>query len=232
MLSIVKCPCPNQRYLDVVFVVDMRVDFTCVWSVHQCCVVCHLNQTMSFCIVSVKLGMRFQWTWKGLSFYCSVCCDQVHDPDFDKVVMCKHIMGLWRLESELRLSKRRRLSFGMDLDSKNMKTDFNNRMSMQGCSSSSCRPAPWRWPTASRSWYVSYMTPASILWRLWTERNQRCFDDISTARCQLKARCLVFLFSWVNHTPVYNPDLFLEFISSIILWLFLSTLWADTCPIL
>lgn len=98
-----------------------------------------------------KAGHEISVDMEMAELYCSVCCDQVYDPDFDKVVMCKHIMGLWRLESELRLSKRRRLSFGMDLDSKNMKTDFNNRMSMQGCSSSSCRPAPWRWPTASRS---------------------------------------------------------------------------------
>lgn len=64
--------------------------------------------------------------------YCSVCCDQVYDPDFDKAVMCKHIMGFSRTkngveESELRLSKRRRLSFGMDLDSKNMKRLFFRR---------------------------------------------------------------------------------------------------------
>ncbi|KAK6782290.1 hypothetical protein RDI58_020086 [Solanum bulbocastanum] len=53
----------------------------------------------------------------------------VYDPDFDKAVMCKHIKGFSRSgngveESEMRLSKRRRLSFGMDLDSKNMKRLF------------------------------------------------------------------------------------------------------------
>ncbi|WMV42210.1 hypothetical protein MTR67_035595 [Solanum verrucosum] len=61
--------------------------------------------------------------------YCSVCCDHVYDPDFDKVVICKHMKGFSRSEngaeeSEMRLSKRRRLSFGMDLDSKNMKRLF------------------------------------------------------------------------------------------------------------
>lgn len=61
--------------------------------------------------------------------YCSVCCDQVYDPDFDKAVMCKHIRGFSRSEngveeSEMRLSKRRKLSFWMDLDSKNMKRLF------------------------------------------------------------------------------------------------------------
>ncbi|CAK9141329.1 unnamed protein product [Ilex paraguariensis] len=57
--------------------------------------------------------------------YCCVCCDQVYDPDFDKAVMNKHIMGLPRNDigdvgGELRFSKRKRLSF-VDLDSKNGK---------------------------------------------------------------------------------------------------------------
>lgn len=51
--------CRNWRYLDVVFVVGLRADFICVWSVHQCFVVCHLNQTMPYCISSLKMDMRF-----------------------------------------------------------------------------------------------------------------------------------------------------------------------------
>lgn len=58
--------------------------------------------------------------------YCCVCCDQMYDPDFDKAVMSKHIMGLPRIDNgvvggELRYSKRKRLDFGVDLYSKNVK---------------------------------------------------------------------------------------------------------------
>lgn len=79
-----------------------------------------------------KAGHEISVDMERAELYCSVCCDQVYDPDFDKVVMCKHIMGFPRteigvVESELRLSKRRRLSFGMDLDSKNMKRLFLRR---------------------------------------------------------------------------------------------------------
>nr|XP_018632856.1 ubiquitin C-terminal hydrolase 22 isoform X1 [Nicotiana tomentosiformis] len=79
-----------------------------------------------------KAGHEISVDMETSELYCSVCCDQVYDPDFDKVVMCKHIMGFPRNqngvgESELRLSKRRRLSFGMDLDSKNMKRLFLRR---------------------------------------------------------------------------------------------------------
>ncbi|XP_047980267.1 ubiquitin C-terminal hydrolase 22 isoform X1 [Salvia hispanica] len=60
--------------------------------------------------------------------YCSVCCDQVYDLEFDRVVMCKKMLGLVRngdngvVESgQLRLSKRRRLDFGADLGSESVK---------------------------------------------------------------------------------------------------------------
>ncbi|KAL7001793.1 Ubiquitin C-terminal hydrolase 22 [Sarracenia purpurea var. burkii] len=59
--------------------------------------------------------------------FCCVCCDQVYDPDFDKAVMCRQIMGLPGTENGvvvgygLRSSKRKRLGFGVDLDSKNAK---------------------------------------------------------------------------------------------------------------
>lgn len=64
--------------------------------------------------------------------YCFVGCNQV-DPDFDKAVMCKHIMGFSRSgveQSKMVLSKRRRLSFGMDLDSKNMKRLFVRKLKL------------------------------------------------------------------------------------------------------
>ncbi|KAL3498264.1 hypothetical protein ACH5RR_040996 [Cinchona calisaya] len=69
--------------------------------------------------------------------YCSVCCDQVYDPDFDKVVMCKHMMALPRRENgELRLSKRKRLNFGIDLDLRNVK----RLVSLRDQRSKSCFP--------------------------------------------------------------------------------------------
>ncbi|KAG5576514.1 hypothetical protein H5410_056648 [Solanum commersonii] len=49
-----------------------------------------------------------------------------------------------------------------------------------------------------------------IFWCLWTERNKRCFDGISTSRNLLRG-CLVSLFSWSKLTPVNNLELFLDF---------------------
>ncbi|KAG5626471.1 hypothetical protein H5410_011689 [Solanum commersonii] len=60
------------------------------------------------------------------------------------------------------------------------------------------------------------MVPACILWCLWIERNKRCFDGIPTPISSPKARCLISLFSWVNHSPVITVEFFLEFISSIV----------------
>ncbi|XP_041022645.1 ubiquitin C-terminal hydrolase 22-like isoform X1 [Juglans microcarpa x Juglans regia] len=50
--------------------------------------------------------------------YCCVCCDQVYDPDFDKAVMSKHIMGITGDKNGdesigKRLVKRRRLGSGV-----------------------------------------------------------------------------------------------------------------------
>ncbi|KAK4485834.1 hypothetical protein RD792_006144 [Penstemon davidsonii] len=59
--------------------------------------------------------------------YCCVCCDQVYDPEFDKAVVCKKMMGLPEngnggIEGgEFRLSKRKRLDFGADFDLKSVK---------------------------------------------------------------------------------------------------------------
>ncbi|KAG8381941.1 hypothetical protein BUALT_Bualt05G0025000 [Buddleja alternifolia] len=59
--------------------------------------------------------------------YCCVCCDQVYDPEFDKAVVCKHLMGFSKNRNgvlgngDLRLSKRKRLDFGCDLDLKSVK---------------------------------------------------------------------------------------------------------------
>lgn len=49
------------------------------------------------------------------------------------------------------------------------------------------------------------------------ERNQNCFNRISTANSNIKAKCLITLVSWINLTPVYNPGSFLDFVSSLVL---------------
>lgn len=61
------------------------------------------------------------------------------------------------------------------------------------------------------------VVPACILWCLWLGRNQICFNRISTASSNIKAKCLITLFSWINLTPVYNPDSFLDFVNSLVL---------------
>ncbi|CAI9094671.1 OLC1v1030449C1 [Oldenlandia corymbosa var. corymbosa] len=57
--------------------------------------------------------------------YCMVCSDQVYDPDFDKAVVSKQAVGLGlsrrNEDGELRLSKRKRLNFGLDLELKSIK---------------------------------------------------------------------------------------------------------------
>ncbi|KAB1996178.1 hypothetical protein ES319_D13G214000v1 [Gossypium barbadense] len=49
--------------------------------------------------------------------YCCLCCDQVYDPDFDKVVVSEQIKG----SCPGRSNKRRRLDSGMELDLKKSK---------------------------------------------------------------------------------------------------------------
>ncbi|KAB2049784.1 hypothetical protein ERO13_A13G179300v2 [Gossypium hirsutum] len=49
--------------------------------------------------------------------YCCLCCDQVYDPDFDKVVVSEQIKG----SCPGRSNKRRRLNSGMELDLKKSK---------------------------------------------------------------------------------------------------------------
>lgn len=75
--------------------------------------------------------------------YCFMCCDQVYDPDFDKAVMGKHVMGLGRNEGGvvgyvLRSSKRKRLGFGglVGLDSERAK----RLVSIRDRGSKSCFP--------------------------------------------------------------------------------------------
>ncbi|KAK6129811.1 hypothetical protein DH2020_036445 [Rehmannia glutinosa] len=76
-----------------------------------------LLHTKSFVSHEIAIDME------RAELYCCVCCDQVYDPDFDRAVVCKHLMGLNGVVGggDLRLSKRKRLDFGCDLDSKSSK---------------------------------------------------------------------------------------------------------------
>ncbi|KAE8710503.1 Ubiquitin carboxyl-terminal hydrolase 22 [Hibiscus syriacus] len=76
--------------------------------------------------------------------YCSLCCDQVYDPDFDKVVVSEQIKGMPGGKSSndfencsVRSSKRRRLlDSGMELDLKKAK----QLIAMRNGRSKSCYP--------------------------------------------------------------------------------------------
>ncbi|CAN4122517.1 unnamed protein product [Withania somnifera] len=61
------------------------------------------------------------------------------------------------------------------------------------------------------------MIPAVIFCSIWTERNHRHFDGISTPRSFLKATCLETLFNWHTLSPVNNVNYFLDFVSSLTL---------------
>ncbi|KAK6116890.1 hypothetical protein DH2020_049381 [Rehmannia glutinosa] len=76
-----------------------------------------LLHTKSFVSHEIAIDME------RAELYCCVCCDQVYDPDFDRAVVCKHLMGLNGLVGggDLRLNKRKRLDFGCDLDLKSSK---------------------------------------------------------------------------------------------------------------
>lgn len=74
--------------------------------------------------------------------YCVLCCDQVYDPDFDKIVMLKHLMDLPRsgngvdVSAGRRSSKRRRLCSALELDLKKTK----QLVSMRDLRAKSCYP--------------------------------------------------------------------------------------------
>ncbi|WMV11372.1 hypothetical protein MTR67_004757 [Solanum verrucosum] len=73
----------------------------------------------------------------------------------------------------------------------------------------------WRVDKSIKKVWV--MIPGVIFWCLWTERNRRYFDRLSTPNHSLKARCLLMLFSWVHLTPVFSTEQFLDFVSSLVL---------------
>ena len=62
-----------------------------------------------------------------------------------------------------------------------------------------------------------WLIPAAIFWCLWTERNRRCFDGISTSNHSLKAKCLLELFCWTKLSPVISTGHFLDFVSTLVL---------------
>lgn len=76
--------------------------------------------------------------------YCCVCCDQVYDPDFDKAVMSKHIMGIPRDKNGdesigERLVKRRRLGSGTVGELMDLKKS-KQLVSMRDLRAKSCYP--------------------------------------------------------------------------------------------
>ncbi|KAE8056237.1 hypothetical protein FH972_013027 [Carpinus fangiana] len=76
--------------------------------------------------------------------YCCVCCDQVYDPDFDKAVMSKHIMGIPRDKNGdesigERLVKRRRLVSGVVEESVDL-SKSKQLVSMRDRRAKSCYP--------------------------------------------------------------------------------------------
>ncbi|XP_075646649.1 ubiquitin C-terminal hydrolase 22 isoform X2 [Castanea sativa] len=77
--------------------------------------------------------------------YCCVCCDQVYDPDFDKVVMSKHNMGVPRDDKHgdesigERLVKRRRLGLGVAEELVDLKKS-KQLVSMRDRRDKSCYP--------------------------------------------------------------------------------------------
>lgn len=89
----------------------------------------------------------------------------------------------------------------------------------------------WVMPNTIKDAYVSWcqwrvgksikkiwsMVPASIFWCLWNERNRRCFDGIATPVHILKAKCLMYLFSWLNQAPISSCEQFLDGVCSLVL---------------
>lgn len=73
----------------------------------------------------------------------------------------------------------------------------------------------WRVDKAIKKIWI--MIPGCIFWCIWLERNRRCFEGESTSVGDLKARCLVNLFSWASLYPAVNAEQFQDFISSLVL---------------
>ncbi|KAB1204785.1 Ubiquitin carboxyl-terminal hydrolase 22 [Morella rubra] len=85
-----------------------------------CCLICSsvscLDHTLSH--TQSENGHDLAVDIERAELYCCVCCDQVYDPDFDKAVMSKHMMGIPGDKSGdetigERLVKRRRLGSGV-----------------------------------------------------------------------------------------------------------------------
>lgn len=116
----------NQMCPDAVFLLGAMADCLClICSSVTCCINPESNHALlhSESVGGHEIGVDIE----RAELYCCVCCDQVYDPEFDRVVMCKQMLGLPRngngiVESgQLRLSKRKRLDFGADLGSESVK---------------------------------------------------------------------------------------------------------------
>ncbi|TYJ02188.1 hypothetical protein E1A91_A13G210600v1 [Gossypium mustelinum] len=93
--------------------------------------------------------------------YCCLCCDQVYDPDFDKVVVSEQIKG----SCPGRSNKRRRLNSGMELDLKKSK----QLIAMRDGRAKSCYPLGLRGLNnlAMFSGDRSPYSPAQFLYSWW-----------------------------------------------------------------
>ncbi|KAG5605082.1 hypothetical protein H5410_026574 [Solanum commersonii] len=59
------------------------------------------------------------------------------------------------------------------------------------------------------------MIPADICWSIWNERNRRYFDGISTIYQSLRAKCFMYLYSWVYLSPIGSLDTLSNLASSL-----------------
>jgi hypothetical protein len=73
--------------------------------------------------------------------------------------------------------------------------------------------ASWWTAGRTRSAVVWKMVPHCILWRIWRERNNRCFEGLSRTREELLHFFLVTLFSWTTGWLAPRVISFVDFLS-------------------
>lgn len=61
------------------------------------------------------------------------------------------------------------------------------------------------------------MVLAAILWSIWNEWNHWCLDGISTPTQVLKAKCVLFLFSWPKQAHITSCVQFLVCVCSLVI---------------
>ena len=70
----------------------------------------------------------------------------------------------------------------------------------------------WRGKFNSDIWN---MVPACLMWIVWTERNQRSFEDTEKSLVQLQTLCQKTLFNWSRCWGFSDCSTILKFISSL-----------------